>query len=67
MDKPGCSIHEVMTEIHSILGIHADHDLHDFTTEIMLQCRRREMWATIGSLEEKYDWLKRMDARTKQN
>ena len=43
------------------------HDLHDFATEIMLQLGRREMWATMGSLEEKYDWLKRMRVRAKQN
>uniref|UniRef100_A0A6N2MP07 Myb/SANT-like domain-containing protein n=1 Tax=Salix viminalis TaxID=40686 RepID=A0A6N2MP07_SALVM len=30
MDKQVCNIHEVMDEIHSIPGIHADHDLYDF-------------------------------------
>ena len=67
MDKQGCRIHEVMTEIHSIPGIRIDHDLHDFAAEIMLQHGRIEMWATMGSLEEKYAWLKRMHVRTKQN
>uniref|UniRef100_A0A6N2LP81 Uncharacterized protein n=1 Tax=Salix viminalis TaxID=40686 RepID=A0A6N2LP81_SALVM len=50
MDKQGCSIHEVMAEIHSIPGIHADHDLHDFATKIMIQCRRREMWGCCSSV-----------------
>uniref|UniRef100_A0A6N2LP41 Uncharacterized protein n=1 Tax=Salix viminalis TaxID=40686 RepID=A0A6N2LP41_SALVM len=45
-----CSIHEVMAKIHSIPEIRTDHDLHDFAAEIMLQCRR-EMWATMGSLQ----------------
>ena len=67
MDKPGCSITEVMTEIHSIPGIRDDHDFHDYVVEIMLQRRRREMWAAMGTIEEKYDWLKRMYARTKKN
>uniref|UniRef100_A0A6N2KT01 Myb/SANT-like domain-containing protein n=1 Tax=Salix viminalis TaxID=40686 RepID=A0A6N2KT01_SALVM len=60
MDKQGCSIHEVMAEIHSIPGIRADIDFHDFALECMLQRRRREMWATMGSLEENYDWMKQM-------
>ena len=67
MDKQGYSIHEMMDEIHSIPGIRADHDLHDFAAEIMLQRKRREMCATMGSLDEKYAWLKRMHRRIKQN
>lgn len=55
MDKQGCSIHKMMIVIHSIPGIRADHDLHDFTAEIMLQHRKRKMWAIMGSLEEQYD------------
>ncbi|KAG5223780.1 L10-interacting MYB domain-containing protein [Salix suchowensis] len=67
MDKQGCSINEVMTEIHYIPGIRDDHDFHDYVVEIMLQRRRREMWHAMGTLEEKYDWLKRLFARTKKN
>uniref|UniRef100_A0A6N2KYW1 Uncharacterized protein n=1 Tax=Salix viminalis TaxID=40686 RepID=A0A6N2KYW1_SALVM len=48
MDKQGCNIREVMAQIHSIPGIHVYHDLYDIATEIMLQRRRREMWATNG-------------------
>uniref|UniRef100_A0A6N2KAF3 Uncharacterized protein n=1 Tax=Salix viminalis TaxID=40686 RepID=A0A6N2KAF3_SALVM len=53
MDHEGCSIHEVMAELHSIPGISVDDEFHDFASEFLLQRRRREMWTTMGSLEEK--------------
>lgn len=67
MDHKGCSICEVMIELHSILGVSVDDEFHDFASEFLLQQRRREMWDTMGSLEEKLKWLKRMDGRSKQN
>ncbi|KAG5252433.1 L10-interacting MYB domain-containing protein [Salix suchowensis] len=67
MDHKGCSICEVMIELHSIPGILVDNEFHDFASEFLLQQRRREMSATMRSLEEKLEWLKRMHRRSKQN
>uniref|UniRef100_A0A6N2NLQ5 Uncharacterized protein n=1 Tax=Salix viminalis TaxID=40686 RepID=A0A6N2NLQ5_SALVM len=43
MDHEGCSIHEVMAELHSIPGISVDDEFHDFASEFLLQRRRREI------------------------
>jgi hypothetical protein len=66
MDRQGCSIPEVMAELHSIPGVSIDYDFHDFATEYLSLRRKREMWSSMGGLEEKLKWLKRMYARSKR-
>ena len=46
-DKIGCSISEVMTEIHSIPDIVFGDDLYYFATEYLSKRNKREMWAAI--------------------
>lgn len=66
MDRQGCSIPEVMAELHSIPKISFEDDFHDFATEYLSSRRKREMWSSMGGLEEKLKWLKRMYARSKR-
>lgn len=65
MDLKGCSIREVMGELHSIPGVIIASDFHDFATEYLSSRRKREMWSTMGGPEKKLIWLKRMYARSK--
>jgi len=65
MDRVGCSIPEVMAELHLILGFLVDDDFHDFTTDYLGLRRKREMWYSMGTLEQKFKWLQRMYARCK--
>ncbi|XP_011041083.1 PREDICTED: uncharacterized protein LOC105137151 [Populus euphratica] len=53
-DKIGCSISEVMIEIHSIPDIIFGDDLYWFATEYLSRRNKREMWAAIGDLDRKY-------------
>ena len=53
----GCSIPEVMTELHSIAGVHIGDDFHAYATEFLGIRRNREMWFSMGSLENKMKWL----------
>ena len=62
MDRSCCSIPRVMVELHSICGVSVDDDFHDFTTEYQGLQRKRKMWYSIGSLEQKLKWLQRMYA-----
>ncbi|KAJ6967310.1 hypothetical protein NC652_004765 [Populus alba x Populus x berolinensis] len=64
-DKKGCSIHEVMTELHSIEGVHIGDDFHGFASEVLGFRRNREMWSTMGNLENKMKWLQKMYTRRK--
>ena len=66
MDRQGCSIPEVMAELHSIPEVSIEDDFHDFATEYLSLRRKREMWSSMGGLEEKLKWLKRMYARSKR-
>jgi len=59
-DKKGCSIEEVMTEFHSIEEVVFDSELYCFATEFFMVRSRREMWAAIGDLDRKIQWLKLM-------
>jgi len=44
IDRKGCSILEVMAELHSIPGVTIEDDFHDFVTEYLSLKRKREMW-----------------------
>jgi hypothetical protein len=55
-----------MAELHSIPGVSIDDDFHDFATEYLSLRRKREIWSSMGGLEEKLKWLKRMYARSKR-
>ncbi|KAL9372594.1 hypothetical protein Peur_034838 [Populus x canadensis] len=61
----GCSIHKVIAELHSILGVSIEDEFHDFATEYLSLRRKREMWASMGDKQQKLRWLQRMYARTK--
>jgi len=64
-DSKGCSIPEVMTELHSIKGVHIGDDFYGFATEFLALKRNREMWSTMGNLENKMKWLQRIYTRHK--
>nr|XP_034892659.1 uncharacterized protein LOC118032166 [Populus alba] len=64
-DKKGCSIPEVMTELHSIKGVHIGDDFHAYATEFLHMRRNREMWFSMGILEKKMKWLQKMFTRRK--
>nr|XP_034907417.1 uncharacterized protein LOC118043511 [Populus alba] len=66
LDREGCSIPEVIAELHSIPGVSIEDDFHDFTTEFLISRRKREMWASMGDKQQKLRWLQRMYARTKR-
>ncbi|KAI5599220.1 hypothetical protein BDE02_02G183500 [Populus trichocarpa] len=48
MDREGCSIREVMVELHSIPGVSIEDEFHDFATEYLSLRRKKEMWASMG-------------------
>jgi hypothetical protein len=66
MDREGCSIPEVMAELHSIPGVSVDDDFHDFATEYLSLRRKREMWSSMGDMQQKLRWLQRMYERSKR-
>ena len=51
LDREGCSIREVMAELHSILRVSIEDEFHDFATEYLSLRRKREMWASMGDNE----------------
>ncbi|XP_002299882.4 L10-interacting MYB domain-containing protein [Populus trichocarpa] len=57
LDRDGCSIREVMAELHSIPGVSIEDEFHDFATEYLSLRRKREMWASMGDKEQKLRWL----------
>jgi len=57
LDRDGCSICEVMAELHSIPGVSIEDEFHDFATEYLSLRRKREMWASMGDKEQKLRWL----------
>ena len=57
MDFSGCSIPEVMVEFHSIPKLSFDDEFFDFITEFLGLQRKREMWSSMKTLEQKYSWL----------
>uniref|UniRef100_A0A2K2BZP3 Myb/SANT-like domain-containing protein n=1 Tax=Populus trichocarpa TaxID=3694 RepID=A0A2K2BZP3_POPTR len=60
MDREGCSIREVMAELHSIPGVSIEDEFHDFATEYLNLRRKREMWASMGDKQQKLRWLQRI-------
>jgi hypothetical protein len=64
-DRKRCSIPEVVTELHSIEGVNIGDDFHGFATKFLGLRRNREMWSTMGNLENKMKWLQRMYTRHK--
>jgi len=65
MDHEGCSIREVMADLHAIPRVSIKDEFHDFATEYLSLRRKREMWASIGDKQHKLRWLQQMYARTK--
>ncbi|XP_061966912.1 L10-interacting MYB domain-containing protein-like [Populus nigra] len=59
-DKKGCSIEEVMEELHSIDGVTFGSALHTFATKFFCARSKREMWAAMGCIDRKVSWLKIM-------
>ena len=59
-DKIGCSVNEVMAEVHSIPGITFGDDLYCFATKYLSKRTKGEMWASIGDIDRKYRWLQKM-------
>ena len=59
-DKKGCSIPEVMNELHSVEGVQIGDDFHVYATMFLGTRRNREMWSTMGSIENKMKWLQKM-------
>uniref|UniRef100_A0A2K2C2N0 Myb/SANT-like domain-containing protein n=1 Tax=Populus trichocarpa TaxID=3694 RepID=A0A2K2C2N0_POPTR len=57
LDREGCSIREVMAELHSIPGVSIEDEFHDFATKYLSLRRKREMWASMGDKEQKLRWL----------
>jgi hypothetical protein len=55
-----------MDELYSIPGVSIDDDFHDFASEYLSLRRKREMWSSMGDLEQKLKWLQRMYARSKR-
>lgn len=66
-DKIGCSISEVMMEIHSIPDIIFGDDLYYFATEYLSRRNKREIWAAIGDLDRKYQWLQKIYQRSQKH
>ncbi|KAG6764812.1 hypothetical protein POTOM_032299 [Populus tomentosa] len=53
IDCEGCSIREVMAELHSILGVSIEDEFHNFVMEYLSLRRKREMWASMSDKEQK--------------
>ena len=60
LDQKGCSIEEVMKEFHSIEEVVFGSELYCFATEFFMVRNRREVWAAIGDMDRKFQWLKLM-------
>jgi hypothetical protein len=60
LDKKGCSIEEVMKEFHFVEEVVFGSELYCFATEFFMVRSKREMWAAIGDMDRKFQWLKLM-------
>ncbi|KAJ6719465.1 DNA REPAIR PROTEIN XRCC4 [Salix purpurea] len=59
-DAQGCSIIEVMDELHCMPDIVKGSGLHVFASEFFLLRTRREMWFAMREPKAKINWLKTM-------
>ncbi|KAL9404968.1 hypothetical protein Peur_001940 [Populus x canadensis] len=57
VDREGCSICEVMAELHSIPGVSIEDEFHNFAMEYLGLRRKKEMWASMGDKQQKLRWL----------
>ena len=48
MNRKGCSIREVMDELHSILGVSIKDQFHNFATKYLSLRRKGDMWTNMG-------------------
>jgi hypothetical protein len=58
--KKGCSIEEVMKELHSIDEVQFGSELHTFSIEFFYLRSKREMWAPMRDIDRKFSRLKLM-------
>ena len=56
-DCPGCSISEVMQDVLSLLNMNVGSQLHFFSTLLLDQKSKREMYVTLGDAQTKLNWL----------
>ena len=66
-DKIGCSISEVMSEVHSIPEITFGDHLYCFATKYLSMRTKREMWASIKDIDRKYQWLQQIYQRSQKH
>ena len=58
--KKGCSIKEVMEELHSIDGVAFGSALHTFAIKFFYARSKREIRVAMGCIDRKISWLKNM-------
>ena len=56
-DRPGCSISEVMEDVLSLPNMTVGSQLHFFSTLLLDQKSKREMYVTLGDAQTKLNWL----------
>ncbi|KDP27802.1 hypothetical protein JCGZ_18882 [Jatropha curcas] len=63
-DLPGCSIPEVLADLHSMPEIVKGSELHLFATDLFLSRAKREVYASLGESDVKLTWLKYQHAKS---
>ncbi|XP_050222662.1 L10-interacting MYB domain-containing protein-like [Mercurialis annua] len=56
-DRPGCSIEEVMKDVLSLPQMQEASDIHFFSTLLLDQKSKREMYCTLKDTGTKWKWL----------
>ena len=56
-DRPGCSIEEVMEDVLSLPQMTVASNIHFFSTLLLDQKLKREMYNTLKYPETKWKWL----------
>ncbi|XP_050214118.1 L10-interacting MYB domain-containing protein-like isoform X2 [Mercurialis annua] len=56
-DRPGCSIEEVMNDVLRLPQMQEASDIHFFSTLLLDQKSKREMYSTLKDAETKWKWL----------
>ncbi|KAJ9181913.1 hypothetical protein P3X46_005956 [Hevea brasiliensis] len=64
-DLPGCSIPEVLADLHSIPEIVKGSELHLFATDLFLSRAKREVYVSLEESDVKLTWLKYQHAKCK--